>query len=215
MKSEIGPGSAVLGFAVYYFIFSLADVGITALGVSKNLGFSAVSLISVLVLFFLLTFMGTGEGRRLGTRKGSSDFLSGSIGGIILGALATLGMFNSNLGIFSMKYLLQEIRPDSLFGMILFLVLFVAALPVADELYFRGFMYPIFEKNYNTIIAAIVTSFFSSIFMSGAISFLLMFIAGLVFAFLYKRTGALFSGLVAHVAFNMIIAIIMFIKGGS
>jgi len=105
--------------------------------------------------------------------------------------------------------------PSGIINMVLFFLVFVIAIPIAEEMYFRGYLYPALEKNYNIIVATFVTSVFSSIFLSGSISFLLLFFAGLVFAFLYQKTEAIFCSMVSHMTFNFIITLLIFIKGGN
>lgn len=210
-----------LGFAIYYLIFSLVDVFATRLNLSKDSIFLISSIISAITLFIILYIqLSKKSTRKLETtsKNNSGDFLIGIITGIILGSIVLLGVFNDDKGIFSLlsiNYMRTILYPVGMINMILFFMVFVIALPIAEEMFFRGYMFPSLEKQYNLIIAALITSISSSIFLSGSISFLLLFIAGLVFAFLYQKSEAIFSSIIAHMTFNLIITLLIFIKGGN
>ena len=210
-----------LGFAIYYFIFSLTDILATRLNLSKDNIFLISSIISAITLFIILYIqLSKKSTRKLETtsKNNSGDFLIGIISGIILGSIVLLGVFNDDKGIFSLlsiNYMRTILYPVGMINMILFFMVFVIALPIAEEMFFRGYMFPSLEKQYNLIIAALITSISSSIFLSGSISFLLLFIAGLVFALLYQKTEAIFSSIIAHMTFNLIITLLIFIKGGN
>lgn len=210
-----------LGFAIYYLIFSLVDVFATKLNLSKDNIFLISSIISAITLFVILYIqLSKKSTKKLETtsKNNSGDFLIGIISGIILGSIVLLGVFNDDKGIFSLlsiNYMRTILYPVGIINMILFFLVFVIALPIAEEMFFRGYMFPSLEKQYNLIIAALITSISSSIFLSGSISFLLLFIAGLVFAFLYQKSEAIFSSIIAHMTFNLIITLLIFIKGGN
>lgn len=223
MNKNWDVSETFLGFAIYYLIFSLVDIFSTKLNLSKDNTFLITSIIAVITLFAILFIQlskGSGSTKKLETtsKNNSGDFLIGIISGIILGAVVLLGVFNDDQGIFSLlsvKYMRTILYPEGIINMILFFLVFVIALPIAEEMYFRGYMFPSLEKNYNLIIAALITSVLSSIFLSGSISFLLLFIAGLVFAFLYQKTEAIFCSMISHMTFNLIITLLIFIKGGN
>jgi membrane protease YdiL (CAAX protease family) len=181
---------------------------------------SIIAAITLFAILFIQLSKGSASTKKLETtsKNNSGDFLIGVISGIILGSIVLLGVFNDDNGIFSLlsvKYLRTILYPMGIINMILFFLVFVIALPIAEEMYFRGYMFPSLEKHYNLIIAAFITSILSSIFLSGSISFLLLFIAGLVFAFLYQKTEAVFCSMVSHMTFNLIITLLIFIKGGN
>ncbi len=223
MNKNWDVSETFLGFAVYYLIFSLVDIFASKLNISKDSVFLISSIVSVITLFAILYLQlskGTGSKKKLETtsKNNSRDFLIGVISGITLGSIVVLSVSNKDMGIFSLlsiKYLRTILYPSGIINMLLFFLVFVIAIPIATEMYFRGYMYPALEKKYNLIIAALITSVLSSIFLSGSISFLLLFIAGLVFAFLYQKTEAIFCSMISHMTFNLIITLLIFIKGGN
>lgn len=223
MNKNWDVGETFLGFSIYYLIFSLVDVFTTKFNIGKGNIFLLCSIVATVTLFIILYIQlskGSGSSTKLETnsKNNSGDFLLGIISGVILGSVVLVGVFNDDKGIFSLlsvKYLRTILYPGGIINMILFFIVFVIGLPIAEELYFRGYMFPSLEKNYNFIIAALITSTLSSIFLSGSISFLLLFVAGLVYAFLYQKTKAVFSSMISHMTFNLIITLLIIIKGGS
>lgn len=213
----------VFSFSIYYLLFSLTDVLGSKLGINNDRVFLITSLVAIVSLFGILylqvnTSSGIKTKIETTSKNNSKDLLIGIIVGIFLGILVLVGLFNNNQGIyfiFSIEYLRTFLHINGIFNMILFFILFVIGIPIAEEIFFRGYMYPAFEAQYNMIIAGIVTSVFSAVFLSGSVSFFLLFISGLFFAFLYQKTEAIFCSIVAHMTFNFIITLIVFIKGGS
>ncbi|MDD2370510.1 MAG: type II CAAX endopeptidase family protein [Firmicutes bacterium] len=223
MNKNWNISDSILSFAIFYLLFSLADVLASKLNISKDLVFfisSVVAVISLFTILYLQLNKGSGIKNKIETtsKNNSKDFLLGISTGILLGVIVLIGVFNDDKGFYSLlsiKYLRTFLYPNGIFNMILFFLVFVLAIPIAEEMFFRGFMYPTIEMHSNLIIAAIVSSVFSAIFLSGSISFFLLFISGIVFAFLYQKTEAIFCSIVSHMTFNLIITLVIFIKGGN
>lgn len=223
MNNNEAVNDSFLGFAIYYLIFSLTDMLGTKLGLGKETGFFFGGLGAVLALFFILYTLvhkSTGNKNTIETtsKNNSRDLLIGISTGIVMGSVVVIGMFNHWNGLFSLfsiEYLQTKLFPTGVINIILFVLVFVIAIPIAEEMFFRGFMFPALEIKYNVIIATFITAVLSSIFLSGSISFLFLFFAGVVFAILYQKTRAVFCSIVSHMALNFIITLIIFIKGGS
>ena len=85
--------------------------------------------------------------------------------------------------------------------------------PWAEEIFFRGFLFPGFSRAWGVAAGIIVSGL-----LFGAVHFLYQSFVpiaavGLVFAFTYSRSRNLLSTMIAHVAFNSLS--IALIAGGS
>ena len=91
---------------------------------------------------------------------------------------------------------------ETYFQRIAAFVLIVLAAPVAEEMFFRGFLLPVFVGRWGFVRGA---SFVSLLFgASHLVPGILLpaFVSGLLLAWLYKRTGSLWNCCLAHGAQN-------------
>lgn len=212
-----------LGFALYYLAFSLADVLGARSGLGKPSVFALSAIAGSVVLMLLLyryvyrATIGGGKLKIFSTELPKDTLLGISIG-ILLGFLGFLNQSGKGGGLFqafSVDYLRLNFIPSSVMGIAVFLVVFVLVLPIVEGMYFRSFMFPALGKHLNVILAAIATSCFSSIFLSGTVSFFYLLLSGFVFCILYERSETAYSGIVAHGTMNLILALTILLKGGS
>ena len=70
--------------------------------------------------------------------------------------------------------------------------------PIAEELFFRGLLYPVFKA------AAAAVSFLFSLIHASAYAALPIFLMGLVLVCAYERTNSIVSPVVAHSLFNLV-----------
>jgi uncharacterized protein len=75
--------------------------------------------------------------------------------------------------------------------------------PVAEEIFFRGFMYPAVKKKWGVAAALIATSAIFSLLHAHAAGFLPIMALGVFLAYLYERTGSLFVPMAVHMIHNM------------
>lgn len=99
-------------------------------------------------------------------------------------------------------------------GMIFFsmgLALFVG--PVIEEVFFRGFCYPILRNKVGKIWGMIITSAFFALIHESSFAFFPVFILGMGLNYLYEKRRSLLSVTVLHLTHNTIfIAYFFFIK---
>ena len=143
--------------------------------------------------------------------------LSGTRSGAILRA-GVLG----GLGLFGLSALVQlalrsaGINQDQLESFLwvralspaAFLVmLFAGAImaPLAEELFFRGFVFRSYARRYGPLVAAILSALLFAVLHVNVAAFLPIFVMGLFLAWLYHRTGSLVPGMIAH-GFNNAVA---------
>jgi membrane protease YdiL (CAAX protease family) len=81
-------------------------------------------------------------------------------------------------------------------------VVFVA--PIAEEIFFRGFLIGAITRRWSLIPAVVVSAaIFAAIHLDVG-SLIPFALIGLVFSYIYIRSGNLFSSVIAHMLFNTI-----------
>ncbi len=104
---------------------------------------------------------------------------------------------------------------DSLGGMAptaWFLILLAVAVPVGEEVFFRGFVYGGLRSRWGVIVATVGSAaFFAAVHMQ-IVHALPIFILGLALALLYERTRSLMPAMVVH-ALNNVLAVVSIWRG--
>lgn len=85
--------------------------------------------------------------------------------------------------------------------------------PFAEELYFRGFVYPVFRSRYGVLPAILISSCFFSALHLDLIRFLPLFLGGVFLALIYERTGSLLPSVIAHSTWNITATVLVFNLG--
>ena len=100
-------------------------------------------------------------------------------------------------------YLKPDTRPY-----LLWFTLFVAGLgPVLEEMYFRGFAYPVLRARFGVGWAAAVTALVFAAFHMNAMAMLPIFVLGVYLCYLYEATGSLVPSITAHVLHNTLMVL--------
>lgn len=76
--------------------------------------------------------------------------------------------------------------------------------PLAEELFFRGFIFPAVTKRFGLFLGATGSSLVFALFHIDPVLYLPTFVAGLILTFLYAKTHSLTSSFIAHGAQNCI-----------
>ncbi len=102
---------------------------------------------------------------------------------------------------------------------VLLMALFgVLVAPVAEEIVFRGFIYPVFERAHGTVAAVLLTSLAFS-FVHGMQygwrwqNLLLLLGVGVVFGFMRARTGSVLPSTLIHASYNATLFAALFAAG--
>jgi membrane protease YdiL (CAAX protease family) len=96
------------------------------------------------------------------------------------------------------------------------LFVLVAVIPVAEEIFFRGFLLEKIESFAGQNIAIVTTSVLFGIAHMGygkIFPVVMPMIMGLLLAYVVIRTKNLFAAIIAHVAFNVTVIIVYFLFG--
>ena len=180
--------------------------------VSGSVPALVVILLSV-VLELLLLFGVWMFGLR---RYGKSWSALGLIPSLNNGALLTLLVFFASLALtaiyglivvfFDQEILTPEPLPGDLTETVLqrlagfFIIVLLA--PFAEEVFFRGFLLPAFANRWGFFAAAIISSGLFGISHVAPGPIIPAFMSGMLFAWLYHRTGSLWNTTIAHGAQN-------------
>jgi len=82
----------------------------------------------------------------------------------------------------------------------------VVLAPIGEEILFRGFLYGGLSRKMNAFAAMAISSLVFAVSHQYSLTGLVfVFIYGLVFCWLYKRTGSLWPGILAHGLYNGLI----------
>lgn len=83
--------------------------------------------------------------------------------------------------------------------------------PLGEEIYFRGFAYPVFKKKLGTIGGIILTAVFFSALHFDLVRFVPIAIGGAGLAWLYETTGSLVTPIIAHSLWNIFMLGLLFL----
>ncbi|RKY42189.1 MAG: hypothetical protein DRP85_03555 [Candidatus Makaraimicrobium thalassicum] len=93
-----------------------------------------------------------------------------------------------------------------------FSALFVAVFgPVAEEIFFRGFMYTAVRKRWGVFRAMVGTSAVFSCLHTHVVGFFPIMALGLLLAYLYEKTGSLAASISVHIMHNVGMVILVFL----
>ena len=105
---------------------------------------------------------------------------------------------------------------------VLFMVLFAVVLaPIVEELFFRGFFYEITNKQINSYVYYIGTASLFALLhlqnlnspMYAIYNLFIVFISGLVFGVVYRKTNWIGTNIIAHATANGIVIFLLIIFG--
>ena len=99
----------------------------------------------------------------------------------------------------------------SIFGMTL--------APLVEELFFRGFLYPVLARRLGAAFAVFLTALGFALIHGSQLKYswavLVIFIVGLTFTLVRAATKSVAAGLLMHIAYNGTISVIMFAATGG
>jgi hypothetical protein len=82
--------------------------------------------------------------------------------------------------------------------------------PVAEEIFFRGFMYPAVKKKAGVFTGIVVTAGIFAFLHAHLVGFAPIFALGILLAYLFEKTGSLVSSITVHIAHNLAMVILVF-----
>jgi uncharacterized protein len=76
--------------------------------------------------------------------------------------------------------------------------------PILEEIFFRGFCYPIFKKKLGAFFAMVLTSSFFALIHENSFAFWPIFILGMGLNYIYEKRGSLYASMVLHITHNSV-----------
>jgi membrane protease YdiL (CAAX protease family) len=221
------PHDVLIGLLLFIGVFVILPlplaVPLTLLFNPDSRPVLAVSIVASVPIYLAIAWIAVrftfgkygGGWARLGV---SAPTLStvGWAAGALLAAFVVSSIYAAIVNLFGIDALNQKCAdqvPESIRGSALLLgmsaVLAVVFAPVCEELFFRGFVFPGLARAWGPVagIAASGILFGSAHLLGNPTLYksMIQFSAiGMVFAFVYWRSGSIFSTMLAHFSFNLI-----------
>jgi len=139
---------------------------------------------------------------------------------VLFGAYVVLGVYVaamelSGLADLTPKSTLPSDTFDNPFALPLAGLLALLAAPLAEETFFRGFLFPGLRNRWGTVRAALASSFFFALLHFNVGSIVPFTAIGLLLVWAYVVSGSLWMSISAHFAFNAISFLISVLAGGG
>lgn len=103
---------------------------------------------------------------------------------------------------------------NSLWQFVLLLFLGGIIVPLKEELVFRGLIYPPLRKVYGRGSGILLTALFFGLMHFDFVRFLPLFLGGVALTWLYEKTQSLWSSIIAHGVWNVLMTILMWWQKG-
>ena len=95
---------------------------------------------------------------------------------------------------------------------LVYISLFVAIFgPIAEEIFFRGFMYNAIKAKFGVKKGLFLSSFLFAAFHMHLVGFLPIMLLGLLLAYLYEKTGSLIASITVHIIHNSLMIVLIFL----
>lgn len=192
-----------------FFNWFLHDLMTTLVPVQRFLLSGAIQSFSVFVAVFFVVRLRYGQGlAQLGLKIPDLQKVvtSGVAGGAALFVLVvTVGVIIEQ--VFPVKAEPQPfarlvLEADSTKELVLLFFIGSIMAPLGEEIYFRGFVYPVFRRKWGVGWGVILTGVFFALLHVDLIRFLPLALGGAGLAWLYQRTGSLLTAVIAHGVWN-------------
>ena len=98
----------------------------------------------------------------------------------------------------------ELVQSGNISGNILIAVTAVVA-PFCEEIYFRGFLYSAFKKNFGVTLGLLISSLLFAAAHLELYSFIPIMVIGWILAYIYEKTKSIFTVIFLHSAYNLIL----------
>ena len=102
-------------------------------------------------------------------------------------------------------------KDESVLDLIYMMVFACILGPITEEIFFRGLLYPLFKKRVGIVLVAVLTAMLFAFLHMNWVMVLSIFVLGILFAYLYEKTGSLLPSMFVHMLHNTIMFIFVFV----
>jgi membrane protease YdiL (CAAX protease family) len=103
--------------------------------------------------------------------------------------------------------------PRTAAGLVLFVILAVFMAPLFEEVFFRGFLFRGFSSSWGWMVGACVSAAIFGLAHLQVDVFVPLFALGIALAWVYKRTGSLWTSIAFHALFNALSVLAWWLSG--
>lgn len=171
----------VLYFAVNKFKSGLAGLGLISKNVRRDIGVAIAGYLAIIPVLAI----------------------------IMVVVLIGLKVFNYEPPETKALEILYEAKGPRILFILTALVTLIG--PVAEELFFRGFAYPIFRKRIGVRNAILLVSGVFAVMHMNIVSFFPILVLGILLAYLYEKTGSIIPSITVHVIHNAAVVFFVFL----
>lgn len=145
---------------------------------------------------------------------GISGYLS-AVPALLLTLVATIWVVNAFKYEPPVQPVLEMFLEEKRHGIIIYLAVLASVLgPVAEELFFRAFMYRAVKSRFGFKAALFSTSALFAALHTTLVGFMPIFILGMLLAYLFEKTGTIVASCVVHIMHNTAMVAAVFIMKG-
>ena len=212
--------------AILVFNNLLALFLTTIIKVDNGMFFIAAMSITQAVLIIVFAFYFAAHYWQWGLREfglGLENFKKGLSGGLKFGPLIFILVVLSGAIIEMIKPFEGEMQPfaqlvikaDSFSELFVLFLLGVFIAPLAEEIYFRGLLFPVIKGHLGLAGGIIVSGLIFGVMHFDLLRFLPLALGGMALAYLYHKTNSLYATITAHGVWNGIMLFLLHFLQGS
>ncbi len=196
-------------FSIIYIYSVLYLLSLIIIPSVKDSGFVSIVMNLIFQLFVLLVIIKTVSFSLLGTKFSKQDLLTiFKVYSLTLVFIASASMLmikiQKRFNIFfppqEAVYMVLSLKDRFLLAILIFQIVFMG--PVAEELFFRGFMYNLLKERLGYGVAIVITSFVFSLLHNNIWGFLPIFILSVGICYTYEKTANIISPIIFHSLHN-------------
>ncbi len=104
-----------------------------------------------------------------------------------------------------------KLFPDTAIGAFAIVALAVVIAPLAEEIVFRGFLFPGLRDRFSPVAAAVVSSMVFAIYHADVLVFVPIFLLGLMLAWVTEMTRSIWPAIIGHAVFNATAVVLLYL----